>query len=32
VNVFVLTKKLGGKLNDLSMKWLDEPLPDLPSL
>lgn len=32
VNVFVLHKKLGGVLNDLSIKWLDQELPDLPSL
>ena len=32
VNVFVLHKKLGGVLNDLSLKWLGQPLPDLPSL
>ncbi len=32
VNVFVLHKKLGGKLNELSLKWLGQELPDLPSL
>jgi polar amino acid transport system substrate-binding protein len=32
VNVFVLHKKLGGVLNELSLKWLDQELPDLPSL
>jgi len=32
VNVFVLHKKLGGDLNDLSIKWLGQKLPDLPSL
>jgi polar amino acid transport system substrate-binding protein len=32
VNVFVLHKKLGGTLNDLSQKWLGQDLPDLPSL
>ena len=32
VNVFVLHKKLGGVLNELSLKWLGQPLPDLPSL
>jgi polar amino acid transport system substrate-binding protein len=32
VNVFVLHKKLGGQLNDLSIKWLGQKLPDLPSL
>lgn len=32
VNVFVLHKKLNGKLNELSEKWLDQPLPDLPAL
>ncbi|MBT8155455.1 transporter substrate-binding domain-containing protein [Epibacterium ulvae] len=32
VNVFVLHKKLGGVLNELSVKWLGQELPDLPSL
>lgn len=32
VNVFVLHKKLGGVLNDLSIKWLGQEIPDLPSL
>ncbi|SCZ61265.1 extracellular solute-binding protein, family 3 [Epibacterium ulvae] len=32
VNVFVLHKKLGGVLNDLSIKWLGQELPYLPSL
>ncbi len=32
VNVFVLHKKLGGQLNDLSLKWLGQKLPPLPSL
>ena len=32
VNVFVLHKKLGGDLNELSKKWLGQKLPDLPSL
>lgn len=32
VNVFVLHKKLGGNLNELSVKWLGQELPDLPSL
>ncbi|RAI00017.1 amino acid ABC transporter substrate-binding protein [Acuticoccus sediminis] len=32
VNVFILHKKLGGELNELSEKWLGQPLPDLPSL
>ena len=32
VNVFVLHKKLGGVLNELSLKWLGQPIPDLPSL
>ena len=32
VNVFVLHKKLGGDLNELSVKWLGQKLPDLPSL
>ena len=31
-NVFILHKKLGGELNDLSEKHLGQPLPDLPSL
>lgn len=32
VNVFVLHKKLNGKLDELSMKWLKAPLPPLPAL
>lgn len=32
VNVFILHKKLGGELGELSEKWLGQPLPDLPSL
>ncbi|MEM1400150.1 MAG: transporter substrate-binding domain-containing protein [Pseudomonadota bacterium] len=32
VNVFVLGKKLNGSLNELSEKWLGQPLPPLPSL
>ncbi|WP_346893831.1 transporter substrate-binding domain-containing protein [uncultured Roseibium sp.] len=32
VNVFVLQKKLNGKLNELSEKWLQTPLPPLPAL
>jgi len=32
INVFVLHKKLGGKLNELSQKWLGQKLPPLPSL
>lgn len=32
VNVFVLHKKLGGQLNELSEKWLGQALPALPSL
>jgi polar amino acid transport system substrate-binding protein len=32
VNVFVLNKKLNGKLNELSKTWLGEELPPLPSL
>ncbi|CTQ67249.1 transporter substrate-binding domain-containing protein [Roseibium alexandrii] len=32
VNVFVLHKKLNGKLNGLSVKWLKTPLPPLPAL
>ena len=31
-NVFVLSKKLNGKLNELSEKWLGQPLPPLPAL
>lgn len=31
-NVFVLTKKLKGSLNELSLKWLEQPLPPLPAL
>ncbi len=32
VNVFVLHKKLNGKLGELSEKWLKTPLPPLPAL
>lgn len=32
VNVFVLHKKLGGTLNELSQKWLGQELPPLPTL
>jgi len=32
VNVFILHKKLGGDLNEISMKWLGQSLPDLPAL
>ncbi|MBK1697499.1 amino acid ABC transporter substrate-binding protein [Rhodovibrio salinarum] len=32
VNVFILHKKLGGELDDLSRKWLGQKLPDLPTL
>ncbi|CAN0502521.1 unnamed protein product, partial [Discosporangium mesarthrocarpum] len=32
VNVFILHKKLGGQLNTLSVKWLGQKLPPLPSL
>ncbi|MHA7773595.1 transporter substrate-binding domain-containing protein [Roseibium sp. M-1] len=32
VNVFVLQKKLNGKLDGLSKKWLKTPLPPLPAL
>ncbi len=32
VNVFVLHKKLNGKLDELSRKWLNTPLPPLPAL
>ena len=32
VNVFVLHKRLGGQLNELSLKWLGQKLPDLPNL
>ena len=32
VNVFILHKKLNGKLNELSLKWLEQPLPELPNL
>jgi polar amino acid transport system substrate-binding protein len=31
VNTFVYHKRLGGELNDLSLKWLGEPLPPLPA-
>ena len=32
INVFVLHKKLGGEFNEMSIKWLGQELPDLPSL
>ena len=32
VNVFILHKKLGGDLNKISLKWLGQDLPSLPSL
>jgi polar amino acid transport system substrate-binding protein len=32
VNVFVLHKTLGGKLDELSQKWLGQKLPPLPAL
>ena len=32
INVFVLHKKLGGQLNELSEKWLGQKLPPLPAL
>lgn len=32
VNVFILHKKLGGELNELSKKWFGQELPPLPSL
>lgn len=32
VNVFILHKKLGGELNELSKKWFGQDLPALPSL
>ncbi len=31
VNVFILHKKLGGELNEISLKWLGQPLPPLPT-
>lgn len=31
VNTFVYHKRLGGQLEDLSQKWLGEPLPELPA-
>lgn len=31
VNVFILHKKLGGDLNEISLKWLGQPLPPLPT-
>lgn len=31
VNVFILHKKLGGELDEISQKWLGQPLPDLPT-
>jgi len=32
VNVFILHKKLGGELNEISQKWLGQDLPPLPTL
>lgn len=32
INVFILHKTLGGELDDLSKKWLGQPLPPLPTL
>lgn len=32
VNVFILHKKLGGELNELSKKWFGQELPPLPGL
>lgn len=32
VNVFILHKKLGGQLNDISEQWLGQKLPALPNL
>lgn len=32
VNVFILHKKLGGDLNEMSEKWLGQSLPPLPAL
>lgn len=32
VNVFILHKKLGGQLNELSNTWFGQDLPDLPAL
>ncbi len=32
VNVFIMHKKLKGVLDDLSMKWMGQPLPPLPHL
>jgi polar amino acid transport system substrate-binding protein len=31
LDIFILHKKLGGDLDDLSMKWFGQPLPPLPS-
>ena len=31
-NVWILTKKLNGTLDQLSKKWLGQPLPPLPAL
>lgn len=31
VNVFILHKKLGGDLNEISLEWLGQPLPPLPT-
>ncbi|MFW2543093.1 transporter substrate-binding domain-containing protein [Primorskyibacter sp. 2E107] len=31
VNVFILHKKLGGELDEISQKWLGQPLPPLPT-
>ncbi|MAI44327.1 MAG: amino acid ABC transporter substrate-binding protein [Hyphomicrobiaceae bacterium TMED74] len=32
INVFIMHKKLRGKLNELSLKWMGQPLPPLPHL
>lgn len=32
VNVFILHKTLGGQLNELSLKWFGQELPELPTL
>ena len=31
VNVFILHKKLGGELDEMSVRWFGEPLPELPT-
>lgn len=31
VNVWIMHKKLNGKLNEISLKWLGQPLPELPT-